>query len=782
MKNNLIKSAFVVFITWWVICTIYAFYKNGISTVDEFEASAYIALMVILGGVFGSLFVYLVIKAKKDSRSSDLQSDNYHGLLCTVGEVPFVIPAPLRRKFPIAFTEMHSYAKDVPDDYFVKWELKYGRTHSAHVRLFAALVAILMHDESIPATHVPGGHGNRTLLEHSLLAAYIMDELAKKYQYTGLSSSKNNKKILDLTDADYEFKRDDPLLAIIGLAHDIGKIETYIKDKSNSIVGIKAEHDLTGGRMLARIDEVWDLPEADRRALIMSVSHYHHPMSLPLSPSRKAVDDRTIAVMELLINADTAVSAIEARALKISNFELKGIEEDQQAENENEIESIEDDQIFAYIVQCIKEKGRINNSDTRYNIGTYCQVRGFNKPMLLLRDDSLRNLVMQKLGVAVSEDTPGGVTQMGARIRTILDSKGILIKEIRDRKYNAQFALWSVSFLARESAGAEPKVVSSWKAVNIIDASKIPGLVNLKPYHWMGDVQDGVFKGSRTVKTDTGKANDYEGVSPDEASEQTNDEGLEIARSVGIEIDVANPVGPLKGDARIEEVASAVAKTASSGFSPSMVDDAFESQEQNSNDAVAEGTASADLARDFTDVFSALIGVQGSPDCPGIPVGSSQAGESLQPDEYVAVLNLQTSEGSPVEDDAYDANPVVEPIPANEEPAISVLGAAGKDELHEDLATAIKNLRKEYQPNKIQGLIVDVVKKLLAENKKPSEHAVHGYLLSSNTLLSAFPEVPWLDLEPVLREYCEKGKAAYKIHEPKTGNTAFVITIDKDLI
>jgi len=777
MKNNLIKSAFVVFATWWVMCTIYAFYKNGVSTVDEFEASAYIAFMVILGGVFGSVFVYLVIKAKKDSKSSELRPDNYNGLLCTVGEVPIVIPAPLRKRVPISFAYMHAVAKDVPDEYFVHWERKYIDSHPAHVRLFSALVAILMYDETIPATHVPGGHGNRTLLEHSLLAAYIMDELAKKYQYHGLLSSKNNKKILDLTDTDYEFKKDDPLLALIGLAHDIGKIETYIKDKANCIVGIKAEHDLTGGRMLARIDEVWDLPEADRRALIMSVSHYHHPMSLPLSPSRKAVDDRTIAVMELLINADTAVSAIEARSLKLSNFEIKGIEEDQQADSDDEIDSVEDDQIYAYIVQCIKEKGRINNSDTRYNIGTYCQVRGFNKPMLLLRDDSLRNLVMQKLGVTVSEDTPGGVTQMGARIRSILDNKGILIKEIRDRKYNAQYALWSVSFLARESAGAEPKVVSSWKAVNIIDASRIPGLVNLKPYHWMGDVQDGVFKGSRTVKIDAGKANDYEGLSPDEASEHSSDEAMEIARSVGIEIDVPNPVSEPKGDERIQEVANVVAKTASSGFNFSLADDNFESQEQELQIAVQGGSASTDLARDFTDVFSALIGGECNPTILEV---SSQACEVPQTDENAPLPTLQISPDGSEEDDA--SVPVAEPIPAIAETEISSLVAVGEVEPHADPSAALKYLRKQYQPNKIQGLIVDVVKKLLAENKKPSEHVVHGYLLSSNTLVSTFPEVPWIDLEPVLREYCDKGKAAYKIHEPKAGNTAFVITIDKDLI
>lgn len=762
MKNNLIKSAFVVFVTWWVLCTIYAFYKNGISTVDEFEASAYIAVMVVIGAIFGSLLVYVAIKLKKDVQTSILKSDNYNGLICTVGEVPLVIQAPLRRNVALPFEDMHSVAKDVPSNYFTDWEKKYKVTHPAHVKLFSALVAILMHDESIPATHVPGGHGNRSLLEHSLLAAYIMDELAKKYKYDGLSSSKNNKKILELSDSDYLFNREDPLLALIGLAHDIGKIETYIRDKNNLIVGIKAEHDLTGGRMLARVNEVWDLPEADRRAIIMAVAHYHHPMSLPLSPNRKAVDDRTIAVMELLINADTAVSAIEARALKLSNFEFKGIdEEDDNAVDQNEVDSLEDDQIYEYIVQCIKEKGRINNSDTRYNVGTYCQVRGFNKPMLLLRDDSLRNLIMQKLGVAVSEDTPGGVTQMGARIRSILDAKDILVKEIRDRKYNAQFALWSVSFLARESSGAEPKVVSSWKAVNIIDASKIPGLVNLKPYHWMGDVQDGVFKGSRTVKSASPTPNDYEGLSPDETAEKSSEGDAEIARSVGIDLEDQNSNPASQGKIELSLEQGMVAKVSSAGFASPLMDEDLGEAAQEQDQALPDASPSPDLAKNFSDVFSALLSGSTGP-------GSGENENSDQHSSSSSDEQLERESAVPATD-AENSGHVV--VPGSDDSLAS-----------ETVSSKSPNLKKDYQPNTVQGLIIEAVQKLLEDNQKLNEHPDYGYLLSSNTLIAIMPHVPWLDLEPILRDYCDKGKAAYKIHEPKAGKTAYVITIDKDLI
>ena len=113
--------------------------------------------------------------------------------------------------------------------------------------------------------------------------------------------------------------------------------------------------------------------------------------------------------------------------------------------------------------------------------------------------------------------------------------------------------------------------------------------------------------------------------------------------------------------------------------------------------------------------------------------------------------------------------------PAVEETPLNIAGDAPDEEDQ-------KAIRRQYQPNIVQGLIVGVARKLISENKKLSEHAVNGYLLSSNTLITAEPNVPWLALESTLREYCDKGKAAYKVHDAKSGNTAFVITIDKDLI
>ena len=72
MKNNLIKSAFTVFITWWVIFTGYAFYKTGMAVVDEMQAASYIGVMVVLGGVLGGFSVYYLIRVGKEAKKNEL--------------------------------------------------------------------------------------------------------------------------------------------------------------------------------------------------------------------------------------------------------------------------------------------------------------------------------------------------------------------------------------------------------------------------------------------------------------------------------------------------------------------------------------------------------------------------------------------------------------------------------------------------------------------------------------------------------------------------------------
>lgn len=94
-----------------------------------------------------------------------------------------------------------------------------------------------------------------------------------------------------------EVKGSDPLLLLAAAAHDMGKITSYRQTDDGQWVRIKY-HDKEGARVLARMDEWWQLPMPDRAILLLTVKHSHTPDRLPISaPDLKPEDFKRIALL-----------------------------------------------------------------------------------------------------------------------------------------------------------------------------------------------------------------------------------------------------------------------------------------------------------------------------------------------------------------------------------------------------------------------------------------------------------------------------------------------------
>lgn len=172
----------------------------------------------------------------------------------------------------------------------------------------------------LPASPYPGGHGGRSLLEHSMAVCAEMLVQAPQWVYEGQRDKRGNIRVpLTNPDEPHRFTAAEvPLLLLTGLAHDIGKMTCYqiVKGKDegrlHQVVEIKPTHDLEGARILRRIPEVMALPMADRTALLMSVAYYHHPFGLPNSTW---VTDRVRSLTELLAHTDICVGKAEGHVL-----------------------------------------------------------------------------------------------------------------------------------------------------------------------------------------------------------------------------------------------------------------------------------------------------------------------------------------------------------------------------------------------------------------------------------------------------------------------------------
>ncbi len=495
MNRHVFGSTLTVVAFWWIVLSVTAgwIWPSQISgTLGEIlEPSVRLLIGLGLGVFVGTIVTLAWVWCDKRAQREMLRGEAVRGLSCTLGELPILAKAPARDEHLPSFASV----PDVPANFYPEWMSRWEVSHPTHVALLAAILKILHAHAHLPATDIPGGHGGRTLLQHSLLTGYVIDRLSQAWEYAGVRTKKK-RLVLALRDPTYKFQRDDPLIVILGLAHDIGKIETFVFNDEGRVIGIGPEHDLTGARIIARLSESWALPDSDRRAMLLALAHYHHPMALPLSPDRRALDDRTIALMELLIRADFATGSQEARGVPPTEEELE-----RSRNGEADLpELAAAERLWLAFSEVLGEHGRINSKDKRFNLGTLCHGDGFNRPMLLLKEDAVRAALIQRLQLPARGPLGDGRYQITIDLLQMLDTKGILHRTQGDIVVSAENALWNVDFLAREKSNAEPKKSAGWSAVIVVDPRLIPQVANAEPYWWWASLQRPTMGSGRALQ------------------------------------------------------------------------------------------------------------------------------------------------------------------------------------------------------------------------------------------------------------------------------------------
>jgi hypothetical protein len=242
--------------------------------------------------------------------------------------------------------------------------------------------------------------------------------------------------------------------------------------------------------------EAWQIPDEDRRAIFLAIAHYHHPMELPLSPDRRGVDDRTIALMELLIRTDFVTARIEADGVEPTEQEY---EERGAAVGASAAVDVTSTSLWSAFVELLSEAGRLNSSDATYNIGTYCLGTGFAKPMLLLKEDALRSALMSRLGLQDSGPLGDGRHQLTVDLLKLLDERGVLYCSHEGETFSYLNAIWDVNFLKREAGDSLPKKHSGWSAVIVIDPKEFPSIEEMPVYWWYAQINRGTMGAARAI-------------------------------------------------------------------------------------------------------------------------------------------------------------------------------------------------------------------------------------------------------------------------------------------
>lgn len=317
-------SAAIVFSFWGFIFWVY----NADKATDPT-----LALSVSIACLVAGILAKSESIAYRKNTKSGLLKDTVRGVVSSIGPVPFhtpVIPINnaldtklIRANYPPEFRDSKN---DLVAQYFSKYEV----SHPHYADLFEAILRLLTAPEHIymPASYACDGtngdlwietnyHGNRSLLTHSILVYDLM--ISESESYCEKYSPEKPKHANDIN-----FKPDsnDPLIGILGLAHDIGKLKTFILLENNGkylAKKIKRNHDSEGSRVMSLLPEFWNpnIPPIDRAIIQNVMAFYHHPSDLPIAPpdensaQEKYVSDRQTALLWLLVKSDRMAGAIE---------------------------------------------------------------------------------------------------------------------------------------------------------------------------------------------------------------------------------------------------------------------------------------------------------------------------------------------------------------------------------------------------------------------------------------------------------------------------------------
>jgi hypothetical protein len=239
------------------------------------------------------------------------------GVFSTLGPLPFKVH-PLPRLERYSFTDLQEHC---PPELAQSGDLAklYGRflgptarqKHGAHVDLFDALAMTLLHPDNLPTPAGIDRHAGRSLLMHTLLVGGLMFQRVQTHVYIpsrGFSAE----------NIDFALDRNDPLIPILALAHDIGKIRKIVIDSSGRALSLLPKHNAQAARDVAQIAEFWseEISPEDRYIIQTVLSYSGNTANMPIEKTSNdalslVTSDRLHALSGLLAECDRIAGSIE---------------------------------------------------------------------------------------------------------------------------------------------------------------------------------------------------------------------------------------------------------------------------------------------------------------------------------------------------------------------------------------------------------------------------------------------------------------------------------------
>lgn len=477
MNSEARKVTITVFSFWFIVLNIYSIFYLKLNFIDSLISFKYILVGTIIGVLSSFFAVFLIIKTRKEGTLAT----NSLGITCTIGKVPAWNKAPKKAKL----ADIPKIPKEI------SLAIKNIGESADYKNLAISLIRVLANDLTIPATHHEG-HGGQTLFQHTINVVKNTLKRAQDYSYTGLYG-KTGKLSVGLRNSKYIFDKNDPAILIIALAHDIGKIIGYVYD-GGKIVGMKKNHDTLSSLMINCMAEFVALPLSERQCITGVLSFYHHPQGLPMDANNRAVDDRTIALLELIRECDIESSSLEDE----TNVEKIVVKKLRTAEHKE----VTEEDIWTAFNEIIEEPGRTNGSGRNGQIvlGQKCgDLCYFIEPFV-------RNELLKKLNIPDPGVMGDGTHPITRKLNSILIDKGFSYHKHNGLEYGYSRAFFTVDFIDPENG----EKLTTWKATIIIKPNEqIPFLNQMKSHKAIAEIVKPIF-GESSAKNKKGAKREIE--------------------------------------------------------------------------------------------------------------------------------------------------------------------------------------------------------------------------------------------------------------------------------
>lgn len=452
--KEILKHASIVFIFWWILFIWPTLSWDYLSVLISDQAFRW--GVVALGCAVGIALTMIYLKMVRSDREKMLFSATTRGIQSTIGALPLHKPALPKSEEKLENELVNYFPKEAVNfsEHLNAWRQEQEKTgKDGYLKLFDAVLSCLSHSEVIdlPATHADDprhNHGGRTLLTHSLLVCYLMLREAKSYEYRPAQSNSGYKHIA-LKNPGYAFNSKDPLIPILGLAHDLGKIECFIRNEDGHVIDCSPNHDLIGAQMISRLDEYWSesISSEDRQFLSLIMAFYHHPSEMPMANYDSVViDDRLHALLELLIWCDRVASAME------NNQEnLQEVREQLQRDMAFDQDDEKRHSLWDAVVEVLTGADRINTMSSS-NVGRAYHLPQFGKQVIILREDVFVQAVahnadmVDRLHERIGEKGGNGVSVLTRDILREFGRRNLLFKDHETDNRSDDSSLFRVEF------------------------------------------------------------------------------------------------------------------------------------------------------------------------------------------------------------------------------------------------------------------------------------------------------------------------------------------------